>query len=91
MITELHTCPCYGFRTLEEGSPGSFNICPVCRWEDDNLQYENPHYKGGANRESLYQAQRNFLKAGATASNGTSRIFKWDAVFYKDPDFKIFE
>ena len=37
--------------------PGSFNICDVCGWEDDHVQLANPRMAGGANRESLVQAQ----------------------------------
>jgi hypothetical protein len=37
--------------------PGSFQICNVCGWEDDHVQLANPRMRGGANRESLVEAQ----------------------------------
>jgi hypothetical protein len=37
--------------------PGSYNICDVCGWEDDHVQLVNPRMGGGANRESLVEAQ----------------------------------
>lgn len=55
-------CKCYTF--LEEPT-GSYEICPVCYWEDDPIQTANPMYEGGANRVSLVQAQANFAKFGA--------------------------
>ncbi len=55
-------CPCYGYLTLPEEPPGTFFICPVCRWEDDNLQADNVNMQGGANRVSLKQAQANFRR-----------------------------
>lgn len=34
----------------------SFDICPICGWEDDCLQRKNPDFKGGANKMSLNEA-----------------------------------
>jgi hypothetical protein len=59
----LHPCPCCGFRTLEDEERGSFDICPVCTWEDDLVQYHDPDYRGGANGESLNEARAAFLAA----------------------------
>ena len=42
--------------------PGSFNICDVCGWEDDHVQLAHPRMGGGANRESLVEAQAALLK-----------------------------
>jgi len=45
----------------DDGSfPGSFVICPVCFWEDDDVQLEDPDFSGGANRPSLNQARTNY-------------------------------
>lgn len=35
----------------------SYLICDVCGWEDDGVQLANPTSRGGANRESLAEAQ----------------------------------
>lgn len=37
--------------------PGSYNICDVCGWEDDHVQLAHPRMRGGANHESLVEAQ----------------------------------
>jgi hypothetical protein len=29
-----YTCPCCGHKTFNE-PPGSFDICPICYWQDD--------------------------------------------------------
>jgi hypothetical protein len=42
--------------------PGSYEICPDCGWEDDELQYFDADYEGGANDVSLNQAIKNFKK-----------------------------
>ena len=61
-----YKCPCCGYKTLDEEPPGTFDTCPVCFWEDDELQYDNPYYKGGANRVSLNEAKENFKKYGVS-------------------------
>ncbi|MDR2610017.1 MAG: hypothetical protein LBC58_01010 [Clostridiales Family XIII bacterium] len=51
------SCVCCGFPTLPEDS--LFEICPICGWQDDPVQNDDPDYAGGANKESLneYRAQ----------------------------------
>ena len=41
-----------------------------------DLQYRNPDYEGGANAESLRQAQRNFQSFGATSKDAISNVRK---------------
>ncbi len=60
-------CPCCG-RLVFDGSPGSYEICPVCFWEDDLVQLRWPSFEGGANRLSLVECQRNFQDFGAKES-----------------------
>jgi len=60
-------CVCCGFLTMSEAEHGTFEICPVCRWEDDDVQYNDIDYPGGANEESLRQARDNFKKFGASS------------------------
>ncbi|MDI9859380.1 CPCC family cysteine-rich protein [Flectobacillus roseus] len=55
------TCICCGHKTLTEKPTGTFEICPVCFWEDDPIQRYDPDYEGGANPISLKQAQSNFI------------------------------
>lgn len=58
-------CPCCGCLTLPEPPPNTFFICPVCFWEDDGVQLDDPSYTGGANRVSLAGARANFRAFGA--------------------------
>jgi hypothetical protein len=44
-------CACCGFATLPADS--MFEICPLCGWEDDDVQNADPDYAGGANELSL--------------------------------------
>jgi RNAse (barnase) inhibitor barstar len=59
-------CPCCGHLVfdLTDGWPGSFDICPVCFWEDDRVQFRFPYLAGGANRVSLVEAQQNYRAHG---------------------------
>jgi hypothetical protein len=52
-------CPCCGNRTISE--PDSYEICEICRWEDDPVQLSDPDYSGGANHISLNQARARWL------------------------------
>lgn len=52
-----YECPCCGNKTLHEQPPGTFEICSICGWEDDDIQFKDPDFKGGANKMSLRQAQ----------------------------------
>jgi len=66
-VTSPHwPCPCCGFLTLEEQPPGTYDICPVCFWEDDPVQFDDADYGGGANVVSLNEARRNFAQFGAS-------------------------
>ena len=79
-----YTCPCCGYKTLSEEPPGTFDICEVCGWEDDYVQFNDPDYKGGANKVSLREAQRNFVKFGARDEQSQQLIKRSTIGFVKD-------
>lgn len=62
-----YPCPCCGFLTLSENTHETYEICPVCSWEDDDVQFYNPDLRGGANSESLNEAKENYSKFGASS------------------------
>lgn len=70
----MYPCPCCGYKTFDVPANGSYDICPVCFWEDDPVQLKNPDYVGGANHISLRQAQKNFLEFGACEKNMKSHV-----------------
>ncbi len=61
----MFACSCCGYKTFTHEPNGSYEICPVCFWEDDPIQLDDPNYEGGANPMSLKQAQQNFIQFGA--------------------------
>ena len=65
---QKYRCSCCGFNTLDS-VPGNFDICPVCYWEDDNIQRDDPNYRGGANDMSLNEARQNYKNIGAISSD----------------------
>jgi hypothetical protein len=65
-VGRRYVCPCCGYLTADEPPPGTFNICAICGWEDDNVQFHDPDFEGGANIVSLNQARRNYLDIGAS-------------------------
>jgi hypothetical protein len=62
------SCPCCRFLTLPEPSPGSWEICPVCFWQDDPVGAAHPMLRHGPNPMSLDAARRNFAAFGACES-----------------------
>jgi hypothetical protein len=60
-----HPCTCCGYWTLPEKAGNTFQVCPVCYWEDDGVQLNDPAYAGGANQVSLAQAKENYASFGA--------------------------
>ena len=60
----MFPCPCCGYLVFAE-KPGSYEICPICFWEDDVSQLRFPTMGGGANRPSLREAQATFAEIGA--------------------------
>ena len=42
-------CPVCGEYEFEE----DFDLCPVCEWQHDRVQEDEPDLAGGANTESL--------------------------------------
>ncbi|PFR99412.1 hypothetical protein COK55_32640 [Bacillus cereus] len=80
-----YTCPCCGYKTLEEEPPGTFDICSICFWEDDNVQFDDPDYEGGANEESLRKYQKVFLMRNVNRklTDNNERDPNWRPLFEK--------
>ena len=83
-----YTCPCCGWKTLDEKPPGTFAICAICFWEDDNLQFDDPDYEGGANHPSLRLAQKNYLEFGAKDRGSLEHVRKPTKEDERDLDWK---
>lgn len=78
-VDAAFTCPCCGFLVFDE-APGSYDICPLCGWEDDHVQLAHPAMRGGANGESLYEAQQRALNdfpMHVQLSDGYRRDPRW--------------
>ncbi len=74
-----YPCPACGFLTFPE-PPGSYSLCDVCNWEDDAVQLRHPALRGGANHESLVEAQRQAvsrLPLGLHVTKGFRRDPAW--------------
>lgn len=69
-------CPCCEYYTINEVPPGTYEICPVCYWEDDDVQYIDPDFEGGANDMNLNEAKKNYVKMGAIDSKFMKHVRK---------------
>ena len=76
--TRKRRCACCGCYTLEEPE-GGYEICPVCFWEDDAVQNNDPEFTGGANKVCLREAQENFEEFGACTESAIPFVREPDA------------
>ena len=83
-------CPCCGYLVFSE-SPGSYDICPICFWEDDASQLRFPLMGGGANEVSLLEAQKNFAAFGASESRLASHVRSPRPDEQRDPSWRPFD
>jgi hypothetical protein len=74
MQTTNVRCLCCGSRTLT--TPGVFELCPVCWWQDDGQdEVDADVVRGGPNGTlSLTAARANFLACGASDPRFLGRV-----------------
>jgi hypothetical protein len=90
VTTDKFACPCCGYKTLNEQPSGTFVICEICFWEDDNVQFDDPDFSGGANRPSLRQAQANFRSFGACEKRLRAHVRKPTEADERDAAWRAF-
>lgn len=83
-----YTCPCCGYQTLNEDPPGTYDICGICFWEDDGVQFRDPDYEGGANTVSLRQAQQNYIRFGVSELLFSDSVRTPTDLDIKDPKWR---
>lgn len=83
-----YKCMCCGNYTLPEISAGNYNICPVCYWEDDIVQLNDPNFEGGANEVSLNQARINYKSFGASSKKYLDKVRK--PLDEEKPEYNLF-
>ena len=73
----LGGCPCCEYITFLKDTSDTYNICPVCYWENESDQLYDPSAPaGGANSVSLNQARQNFLSIGASDEQSIPHVRK---------------
>lgn len=82
-------CPCCGYDTFDPSERFEYSICPICYWEDDKIQFDDPELSGGANSVSLIQAQLNFEEFGACEKDMIKNTRKPSNKDERNPNWKI--
>lgn len=77
-----YPCPCCGYLVFVE-EPGSYDICPVCGWEDDLSQLRFPRM-GGANAP-LIQCQQEYANPQEWEKDGLSPE---ELGYVRDPEWR---
>ncbi len=71
--SEEHLCPvCRKYSFIEKGS---YEICPVCGWEDDPVQHKDHCFYGGANKLSVNESQ---LKLWLDENGGREKTAEYE-------------
>ena len=73
VMSVKYPCPCCGYLVFDE-SPGNYEICPICYWEDDLTQLRFPRMSWGPNRVSLIEAQENYFRDGVSELRFRSNV-----------------
>ena len=89
--SEKFACPCCGYRTFDIEPDGTYEICPICFWEDDPIQLEDPNLESGANNVSLKQGQRNFIEFRACDKEMIKHTRKPKKSEQRDENWKMLE
>ena len=79
-------CPACGYMSFSEG-PGSYEICPICFWEDDITQLRFVRTTG-ANRVNLIEAQTNFKSIGVCEPRSKRFVHEPSDVDLRDPTWR---
>ena len=87
MRAQRFPCPCCGYLVFTE-PPGSYEVCPICYWEDDAVQLEFATNGGGANRVSLVEGQHNFASVGACEERMVAHIRPPTEADERDPTWR---
>jgi hypothetical protein len=69
-------------------APGSYEICPICYWEDDLTQLRFPRMSWGANRVSLIEAQENYFRDGVSELRFRSHVRTAEASDVREPQWR---
>jgi hypothetical protein len=85
-----YPCPCCGYLVFDE-QPGSYDICPICFWEDDLSQLRWLDSAGGANRPSLIEAQVTFAEIGAIEPRLVPHVREPRDDDARDPQWRPFD
>jgi hypothetical protein len=86
-----YTCPCCGYKTFDHNPDGSYDICPICFWEDDLIPLTDPNYEYGANGVSLKQAQKNYIKFRACKDDVLQHVRQATKDDVKDTNWKLLD
>ena len=86
MMKSKYPCPCCGYMVFED-CPGSYDICPICYWEDDLTQLRFQRTTG-ANHVSLVEGQRNYDRDGVCELRFLSNVRVATASDVRDPDWR---
>ena len=86
---QAYPCMCCGYKTLTQEPPGTYEICPICFWEDSVPDWSWQH--ATSNQVGLIQAQRNFLAFGVCDRQWLDSVRRPTEEDERNPDWQTIE
>ncbi len=86
-MNDKYPCPCCGYYVFSE-SLGSYEICPICFWQDDLADMEAMYEAIGPNKVSLFEAQQNYIKFAASEERFIKNVRKHNSEDMRDPSWR---
>lgn len=85
-LVRMYPCPCCGYKTLP--GRGDYDLCPVCWWEDDDLE---PWEYSGPNTRTLVEAQQEYLSESRPYRHRPGKVRPPKRREARDPNWRPFE
>lgn len=82
----MYPCPCCGYKTLP--GRGDYDLCPVCRWEDEGGE---PWEYSGPNGQTLVEAQQEYLAERRPYRLRPGKVRPPKRHESRDPDWRPYE
>ena len=92
-MSEKYPCPCCEYLTYDASPPGTDEMCPVCGWEDDEVQFKNPFSGEWSKWSQPWSGKIQFFKNWCNFRKfvawGEKTLRRWNSIIIGMGKFRI--